>query len=82
MRVRLARRPGGGGVLVVSDNGPGMPDPSSLRRGHSGNGSTGLGLDIVRRVATNSGGSLTLGQVPGGGTEITVELGAPPPGTS
>jgi signal transduction histidine kinase len=82
MRVQLARRPGGGAVLVVSDNGPGMPDPSSLRRGHSGNGSTGLGLDIVRRVASNSGGSLALGQTPGGGTTITVELGAPPPGTS
>jgi signal transduction histidine kinase len=82
MRVSLARRAGGGGVLVVSDDGPGMPDPSSLRRGHSGSGSTGLGLDIVRRVAAGSGGSLTAGTAPGGGTTFTVELGAPPPGTS
>jgi signal transduction histidine kinase len=82
MRVRLARRPGGGAVLVVSDDGPGMPGPLALQRGHSGNGSTGLGLDIVKRVAANSGGSLTLGQEPGGGTLITVELGPPPPGTS
>jgi signal transduction histidine kinase len=82
MWVSLARRAGGGGVLTVRDGGPGMPDPSSLRRGHSGSGSTGLGLDIVRRVAADSGGSLSLGTAPDGGTTITVEFGAPPPGTS
>jgi signal transduction histidine kinase len=82
MRVRLEPRPGGGAILVVSDDGPGLPDPLSLRRGHSGSGSTGLGLDIVRRVAAASGGSLALGQTPGGGATIIVELGAPPPGTS
>jgi signal transduction histidine kinase len=82
MRVRLSHRVGGGAVLVVSDDGPGLPDPLALRRGHSGNGSTGLGLDIVRRVAAGSGGSLAFGQAPGGGATITVEFGAPPPGTS
>jgi signal transduction histidine kinase len=82
MRVHLSARPGGGAVLVVSDDGPGLPDPLAARRGHSGNGSTGLGLDIVRRVAAGSGGSLVLAQTPGGGATFTVELGAPPPGTS
>ncbi|HEV7899507.1 MAG TPA: HAMP domain-containing sensor histidine kinase [Planosporangium sp.] len=82
MRVSLVPSPGGGAVLVVSDDGPGLPDPPALRRGHSGNGSTGLGLDIVRRVAAGAGGSVVLGRGPGGGATITVELGAPPPGTS
>jgi signal transduction histidine kinase len=81
MRVLLAHRPGGGAVLVVADNGPGLPDAQALRRGHSGSGSTGLGLDIVRRVAAASGGALTLGETPGGGATITVEFGASPPGT-
>jgi signal transduction histidine kinase len=81
MRVRLAPRQGGGATLVVSDDGPGLPGPLALRRGHSGSGSTGLGLDIVRRVAAASGGSLALGEAPGGGAAVTVEFGAPPPGT-
>jgi signal transduction histidine kinase len=82
MQVSLTPRPGGGAVLMVSDNGPGLPDPLVLRRGHSGSGSTGLGLDIVRRVAADSGGSVILGRALGGGATITVVLGAPPPGTS
>jgi signal transduction histidine kinase len=77
MDVSLWRRPGGGAVVVVSDEGPGLPDLASFERGHSGNGSTGLGLDIVRRVATGAGGGVTLGRPPGGGTVISVELAAP-----
>jgi signal transduction histidine kinase len=78
MFIGLAPRPGGGATLVVADGGPGLPDPLSLRRGHSGSGSTGLGLDIVRRVAEKSGGSVTLGRAPGAGAAITVTLGPPP----
>jgi signal transduction histidine kinase len=77
MFIGLAGRPGGGATLVVADNGPGLPDPRSLRRGHSGSGSTGLGLDIVRRVAEKSGGSVALGRAPGAGAAITVTLGPP-----
>jgi signal transduction histidine kinase len=77
MDVALWRRPGGGAVVVVSDEGPGLPDVLSFERGRSGNGSTGLGLDIVRRVATGAGGGVTLGRPPGGGTVISVELPAP-----
>ena len=78
LAVQLTRRPGGGALLVVSDSGPGLPDPDDLRRGRSGAGSTGLGLDIVHRFAAGSGGTVRLGQAAGGGALISVELGAPP----
>ena len=50
-----------GTALVVEDDGPGLPDLSALGRGRSGAGSTGLGLDIVARVAAASGATLDLG---------------------
>lgn len=53
--------------LVVSDQGPGFADPDAARRGMSTGGSTGLGLDIARRIAETSGGSLTVGQSATGG---------------
>ncbi|GAA1824381.1 HAMP domain-containing histidine kinase [Planosporangium flavigriseum] len=81
MWIYLAPGQHGGAELVVADNGPGLQGPLALQRGHSGSGSTGLGLDIVRRVAAASGGSLALGQTPGGGATVTVEFGPPPPGT-
>jgi signal transduction histidine kinase len=76
--VYLGRREGGGAVLVVSDDGPGLPSPHLLQRGRSGSGSTGLGLDIVRRVAAKSGGTVVLGRTFGGGAMITMEIGPPP----
>jgi signal transduction histidine kinase len=75
LMVRLAGRFGGGAVLTIADEGPGMPDVAVLRRGHSGAGSTGLGLDIVRRTARDSGGSVAIGRCAGGGALVTVELG-------
>lgn len=73
--------PAGGSVeaviLLVSDAGPGIPDPGeALRRGHGdgGPGSTGLGLDIVRRVAESTGGDVRLGRSVLGGTEVRVWL--------
>jgi signal transduction histidine kinase len=77
--VRVRQRAGGGAWLVVSDDGPGFPS-SAARRGLSSAGSTGLGLDIARRVAAESGGTLTIGRSPSGGGSVTVGLG-PPPGT-
>src|SRR5690606_14183576 len=48
--VRVGPLPiGGGGQMVVEDEGPGLPSDDVLDRGTSGGGSTGLGLDIVRR---------------------------------
>lgn len=64
---RLAR-------LSVSDWGPGM-NTARHERGRSGAGSTGLGLDIARRVAVSSGGDLLLSETPGGGTTVSVLLG-------
>jgi signal transduction histidine kinase len=63
--------------LVVSDQGPGFADPDAARRGMSTGGSTGLGLDIARRIAETSGGSLTVGQSATGGGAVTVGLGPP-----
>jgi len=74
--IRLSRRAAGGAWLVVSDDGPGFPDTGPAERGNSTGGSTGLGLDIVRRVAEGSGGTLTVGRSPSGGGSVTVGLGA------
>ncbi len=73
--VRVGAEPRGT-LLVVGDAGPGLGDPERLRRGVSGAGSTGLGLDIARRVAIESGGSLSFGRSPLGGAEVRVELGS------
>ncbi len=75
--VRVSLRASGGAWLVVSDQGPGFADPDAARRGMSTGGSTGLGLDIARRIAETSGGSLTVGQSATGGGAVTVGLGPP-----
>ncbi|HKA68025.1 MAG TPA: HAMP domain-containing sensor histidine kinase [Actinomycetes bacterium] len=67
----------GGAVLVVADEGSGFGSADVTRRGASGAGSTGLGLDIVRRAAEGSGGRLVVGATPAGGARVVVELGAP-----
>jgi signal transduction histidine kinase len=61
-------------VLVVGDEGAGFPDPDVLARGRSTSGSTGLGLDIVRRTAQAAGGSLAISNSPAGGAEVVVRL--------
>jgi signal transduction histidine kinase len=67
----------GGAMLVVSDEGPGLPDAALVTRGRSGAGSTGLGLDIARRTAEASGGSFTADGGPDGGARMTLHLGPP-----
>lgn len=64
--------------IRVADEGPGLGDRSLIDRGVSGVGSTGLGLDIVRRSAELTGGGLEIGDHHQGGAEITVWFGEPP----
>ena len=61
-------------ILVVEDDGPGFPDGPVDARGHSGGGSTGLGLDIARRTAERAHGSMATGAAPGGGARVEVKL--------
>jgi signal transduction histidine kinase len=75
LAVRLSARDLGGARLIVSDDGPGMPEGPVLRRGESGVGSTGLGLDIVARTAARSGGAVWAGRAASGGAEVRVDLG-------
>jgi signal transduction histidine kinase len=64
-----------GTSLVVEDDGPGIADPDhALLRGNSSAGSTGLGLDIVQRVAADAGGAVTVGRSGSGGLRIEVRL--------
>ncbi|MEU1075085.1 HAMP domain-containing sensor histidine kinase [Streptomyces sp. NPDC005878] len=63
-------------IVLISDAGPGIADPrAALARGSSGGGSTGLGLDIVRRMAEATGGDVRLGRSVLGGTEVRVWIG-------
>ncbi|MFK8847625.1 sensor histidine kinase [Streptomyces sp. Ac-502] len=75
LRVTVARAVSGGCLLTVEDDGPGFPAGHVPERGRSGGGSTGLGLDIVRRSAEESGGSLECGAASGGGARVTARFG-------
>jgi len=83
LAVRLSPRAGGGAWLVVTDDGPGFGDVDLTRRGVSRGGSTGLGLDIARRIAETSGGTLVIGRSAAGGGAVKLGLGssAGPPET-
>lgn len=69
-------------VLQFSDSGPGFPandrekllDPFFTTK----DGGTGLGLPIVNNIITSHGGSMTLGDAPGGGALVRVTLPAMP----
>jgi signal transduction histidine kinase len=67
---------GSGATLVVTDDGPGLPDGAGTR-GRSDRGSSGLGLDIARQCAEASGGSMRVGRSASGGASVTLYLRAP-----
>jgi signal transduction histidine kinase len=70
---------GGAAVVEVRDRGPGLPPEAraSLFRPFftTKEKGTGLGLALAKKVADAHGGSLTLGDAPGGGT--VARLGLP-----
>jgi signal transduction histidine kinase len=72
----VSTRPGGIHVLTIADDGPGFADLSVMKRGRSGAGGTGLGLDIVGRTAQRTGGSIEITPSRGGGARIDVLFGA------
>lgn len=65
---------GNGSVaILVDDAGPGLDDAArKVRRGEGSGrvGSTGLGLDIVRKLAERTGGSLNIDRSPLGGAQV------------
>jgi len=87
-----ARGTDGGRVAVaVADEGPGVTPEQATRifdkferlgrdsdgeRGSGKDGGSGLGLYISRRLAEAMGGTLTVGEAPGGGALFTLELPA------
>ena len=57
--------------LAIADQGRGFGQ-EALERGWSSGDSTGLGLDIVRRMVEDAGGSLSIHS--DGGGQVTIEL--------
>ncbi|MGI8776961.1 MAG: ATP-binding protein [Acidimicrobiales bacterium] len=75
--VEVVAGPGRQWTLVVDDAGRGLQGNALPARGASGGSGTGLGLDIVRRTAEQSGGRLSAGRSRHGGARIEVCFGPP-----
>lgn len=83
VEVRLALEPGKRLVLHVRDHGPGIAIDDreralvpfvQLQPERATDGSCGLGLAIVRRIAAAAGGEVTLENAPQGGLDVFVRL--------
>ena len=72
--VAVGENDGQGAWLEVSDEGHGFSSSAVLERGLSVSGSTGLGLDIARRLAERSGGSIEIGSSASGGARVRLNL--------
>lgn len=79
-RVRVTFRPCKGGaslVIIIDDNGIGIPLDAKTRiwePGYSSHGSSGLGLTFAREVINENDGTLSIDSIPGEGTVCRVEL--------
>ncbi|MFI9719387.1 ATP-binding protein [Streptomyces sp. NPDC052396] len=78
-KITVTMRADGGELLLrVGDCGPGVPPERAEELFHRGVSSKapgrGLGLALVRQAARRNGGTVELGQAPGGGAEFTVRL--------
>jgi signal transduction histidine kinase len=62
--------------ILVDDMGPGFAHDDVLERGVSRAGSTGLGLDICRRVAASAGGTVRLDRSAFGGGRVEIRFPA------
>lgn len=66
--------------LWVRDHGPGVPDADKgavfdrFHRGGTAQAGTGLGLNIVQVIARAHGGSVRVGDAPGGGALFVISL--------
>ena len=82
--VRVGTDGSGGARLVVDDDGPGIPAADRERvferftRLDAGrarhDGGAGLGLALVRGIVARHGGTVTVGDAPGGGARLEVRL--------
>lgn len=83
--LRTLPREGGGVVLVVHDDGPGL-DPAAASRVFepfftTRRGGTGLGLAIARNIIEGLGGTIAISAGVPAGTEVRITLPpSPPPG--
>jgi heavy metal sensor kinase len=80
------RRVQGRAVLEVADDGPGIPESALprifdrfYRAQRGGEGGAGLGLAIVRLICAAHGGTVSVGNDPGGGCRVVVTLPSAPP---
>lgn len=78
VKVQTRAASNGEAVLVVEDDGPGIPETSRERIFEvfysSRGGGTGLGLPIARQIVEKHGGSIELDSVVGEGTKFTIRL--------
>jgi two-component system sensor histidine kinase PhoQ len=85
VRITVTGEPGGETLMVVADDGPGIPEDAAgilLQRGTRLDESTpghGIGLAVVKELAESYGGQLDIGQSALGGAEFRVTIPASRP---